>query len=442
MRKRSGLRRKDPHKLIMIILSVLIIALSAIIVCSCAKKKVQVPDTTTSETTTEKQTTTTPATTETESTTPADTVAPVIAGVTDRVVHIGETIAYKKNITVTDDIDPAPKLEVNADGVDISTVGEYTVIYTATDASNNSSVATATIKVVPQEAVSTAQANALADDVLSRIITDDMTDSQKLDAVWWYVHELGYVDIDYGEPEEYLDNGFYFITRMMGNCRCVYGASRILLERLGYKCMIMRNKPDAAQAHYWNLVSLDDGLTWYHFDPVCWGWEEEYVICMVSDEWILSYSQWHNMETYDWDPEGIPATPEWSYDPDGFFGDRMLFDETGFYWNYYGDWYTGGPYQGHNYPGLPYSWGGYYDEEDYYYAEDYDDYYWEDDWDDWDDGWDDDYYDGDNTGEDYSEEDTSAEEYSEEVTTPEEPPADTEETGGEVPPQEESSEEG
>ncbi|MBE6017499.1 MAG: DUF5011 domain-containing protein [Lachnospiraceae bacterium] len=409
------MRRINSHRLILIILAVLIAALVAANIAACARKKEQVPsDTVTSETTTAKQTTTAAQTTETESTTPADTTAPVITGVTDRVVHIGETIAYKKNIVVTDDTDPAPKLEVNADGVDISTVGDYTVIYTATDASLNYSVVTATIKVVPQEDVTTAQAEALADDVLSRIVTDDMTDSQKLDAVWWYVHELGYTDIDYGEPEEYLNNGFYFITRMMGNCRCVYGASRILLERLGYKCMMMRNREDAAQTHYWNLVSLDDGETWYHFDPVCWGWEEEYVICMVSDEWILSYSEWHNMETYDWDPEGVPATPDRSYDPDGYFGDRMLFDESGFYWEYYGDWYEGGTYQGHNYPGLPYSWGGYYDEEDYYYVEDYDDYYEED------------YYDYDEEYEEYYEEDYSDEYTSEEEITSEEIP-DTEE---------------
>ncbi len=426
------MRQKNPHKLIMVILAALIVAVMAVIVAACAKKKEQIPDTTASAATTQATTTTAPTTKETESTTPADTKAPVITGVTDRVVHIGETIAYKKNIIVTDDIDPEPKLEVDASGVDISVVGEYTVIYTATDASNNSTVATAIIKVVPQEAVSTAQANALADDVLSRIITPDMTDSQKLDAVWWYVHELGYVDIDYGEPEEYLDNGFYFITRMMGNCRCVYGASRILLERLGWKCMMMRNREDAAQTHYWNLVSLDDGLTWYHFDPVCWGWEEEYVICMVSDEWILAYSQWHNMETYDWDPEGIPATPEWSYDPDGYFGDRMLFDETGFYWEYYGDWYTGGPYQGHNYPGFPYNWGGDYDEEDYYDAEDYDDYWWDEDLDDWDDDyWEEDYYEED-PSEEYT---TPAEDTSEDITPPEEPeiPEESTEAEGDSP---------
>lgn len=354
---------------------------TVIIIAGCAKKNEQVTllsetQTSPTETVTTQTTAASLATTE-DSTEPVDTIAPVITGVTDRVVHIGETIAYKKDVKVTDDKDPNPKLEINADGVDISTVGEYTVIYTATDASNNSSVATATIKVVPQESVSTAQANALADDVLSRIISDDMTDSEKLDAVWWYIHELGYVDIDYGEPEEYLDNAFYFITRMMGNCRCVYASSRLLLERLGWKCMMMRNREDAAQTHYWNLVSLDNGKTWYHFDPVCWGWEEEYVICMVSDEWILSYSDWHNMETYDWEIDDYPATPDESYDPDGFFGDRCLFDETGFYWEYYGDWYAGGDYQGHNYPGLPYSFGG-YDEDDYYYAEDYDGYYDED----------------------------------------------------------------
>lgn len=270
-----------------------------------------------------------------EETEPEDVTAPVIVGVSDKVVHIGDSVAYKQGVEVYDDTDPEPTLEINADMVDVSTIGEYIVIYIATDASGNVAYDAANVKVVAQESISSDDANALADEILGNIIEEGMSDAQKLDAVWWYVYQLGYVDVDYGTVEEYLDNAYNFLTRMMGNCRCFYAASRLLLERLGYDTMLVRNKDDAAQTHYWNLVSIDGGETWYHFDPTCWGWEEEYEICMVSDEWLLSYSQWHSMETYDWEVSKYPSTPEENYDDD-FFGDRLVFDNTGFHDYYYG----------------------------------------------------------------------------------------------------------
>ena len=61
-----------------------------------------------------------------------DVTPPVISGVEDMTVKVGENISYKKNVTVTDDFDQNVTLDVDASNVNII-VGDYEVFYKAVD---------------------------------------------------------------------------------------------------------------------------------------------------------------------------------------------------------------------------------------------------------------------------------------------------------------------
>ncbi len=238
-----------------------------------------------------------------------DTIAPVIDGVVDLTVHVGDTISYKSGITVTDDIDPSPSLTVDTSGVDLSHIGEYFVFYFAEDASGNTSYDVARVIVAPQRAITSEEAFAVADEIIAAIITDDMTDGQKLTAVYRYLHSLGYVDVDYAEAVDYLENAYYFLTTHRGNCRCYFGASKLILERLGYKTIMVHSFYGAPMTHYWNLVSVDDGVSYYHYDPTCWNWGEDGNINMVTDEWLEEYAKEHDYSPLLWEKEDYPPTP-------------------------------------------------------------------------------------------------------------------------------------
>ena len=58
----------------------------------------------------------------------ADTTPPVITGVQDQTVYVGDTISYKHGVTVTDDKDTDVELVVDNSGVDLETPGTYTVV--------------------------------------------------------------------------------------------------------------------------------------------------------------------------------------------------------------------------------------------------------------------------------------------------------------------------
>jgi len=240
----------------------------------------------------------------------ADNSSPVISGVRDLVVHVDETIDFAKGITVSDDTDPSPTLEIDSSGVDINAVGSYIVIYIASDSSGNRTIDAANVRVVSAEKVSMEDAIALADQVIAEIITDDMDDVQKLNALWWHLYSMGYAEIDYAGVDDYLENAYHFLDSGRGNGKCFYAASRLILERLGFTTMMVENIPEAAREHYWNLVSADGGNTWYHFDPTHWNWVEDGVISMVTDEWLWSFSSRHDYMSHDWDTSRYPATPE------------------------------------------------------------------------------------------------------------------------------------
>ena len=64
-----------------------------------------------------------------------DSQAPVIQGAADITLRAGETAAYFRGVTVQDDRDASPTLEVDSTRVDLSSPGVYPLYHTARDAS-------------------------------------------------------------------------------------------------------------------------------------------------------------------------------------------------------------------------------------------------------------------------------------------------------------------
>ncbi|MGI6072996.1 MAG: hypothetical protein ACOX75_08370 [Lachnospiraceae bacterium] len=244
-----------------------------------------------------------------------DASAPVITGVKDHIVRIGSTIAYKEGVEVTDDLDPVPGLTVDSTDVNLSEVGIYHVVYIASDNAGNTSYAVSCVEVVPMERIIPSEAFELADEVLATIIEENMTPFEQLETVWWYLHDITYTGVDYGPVSDYYTNGYKYLKTRKGDCKCTYAAARLLIEALDFETIMVENRPEAdTYPHYWNLVSIDGGESWYHFDPTCWRWQSDDintidVVCMYTDEQLREFSQNHWNEAHDWIAEDYPATP-------------------------------------------------------------------------------------------------------------------------------------
>ena len=257
----------------------------------------------------------------------ADIVAPVIQGVTPISVTLGDTISYKTGVVVTDNTDDAPVLNIDASNVDLGREGVYKVVYEAKDSSGNSTSVETTVTIKPRSLIGLDQAYEMADKVLAEILTDEMTEEEQLYAVWIYLHRIPYTDISYSD--NYVDNAYYFLEKRAGNCHCYYAASRLMLERMGYLTIDVKNRDHSKLRHFWNLVSVDGGETWYHFDPCGWNWnDKDGLLFMVTDDFLVAFSYSHDFYSHDWEEDLYPATPKEHYGSYDINNDFVRFSDA------------------------------------------------------------------------------------------------------------------
>jgi len=195
----------------------------------------------------------------------ADTTAPVISGVEPLEVAQGETISYKKNVTVTDDHDDKPTLEVDTTEVNSDKRGTYKVTYIATDAAGNSSEVSTTIKIVSAKIAEATEevVYAKADEILSEIITDDMDQKQQAKAVFdWVVNNITYSET--AGIDDLLSAAYKGMFYRVGDCTVKQKTAEVMLNRLGIKNMEIEKIRDH-RGHYWLLIDIGEG--WYHYDP-------------------------------------------------------------------------------------------------------------------------------------------------------------------------------
>ena len=116
-----------------------------------------------------------------------DSTPPVIKGYQDLQVYVGEPIAYKKDLVVTDDYDSAPIIDVDTSKVDLLTPGKYDVTYTARDFSGNESSVSVKLKVSkkPKNYVEPDVVYAEAKKILDEITEPGMSEEEvALQIVW------------------------------------------------------------------------------------------------------------------------------------------------------------------------------------------------------------------------------------------------------------------
>lgn len=218
-----------------------------------------------------------------------DTVAPQIVGVKDLFTYAGNTLAYRTGITVTDDQDENPKLEIDSSGVDLTVPGEYTVTYTAVDHAGNESKATAkvTVREKGKDYVEPDVIYERIDSLMAKFIREDMTDREKVEAVYCWTR----LHFQYGkstDKEDYLQVAYEFLQTKRGDCVSFFSLQKLMLERLGIPTIDVskvKNYPTDSN-HYWLLVSIDKGQNYYHFDNV---WSRQ--LCLVTDKALNAFSK-------------------------------------------------------------------------------------------------------------------------------------------------------
>lgn len=216
-----------------------------------------------------------------------DCDAPVMTGIKDLTVVAGNSISYKSHVTVTDNCEEGLEFTVDNAAVNLNTPGEYNVTYTAKDASGNVTMEIITVTVKARE-YSEEEVNRLADEVLSQIITADMTAEQKVKAIYDYnMSHIRY--ISHSDKSDWVKAAYEGIADGQGDCYVYACTAKVLLTRAGITNMDIQKIP-AKTSHYWNLVDIGDG--WKHFDTT--PRKDHPTIFLWNEAQMMEYSANHN----------------------------------------------------------------------------------------------------------------------------------------------------
>ena len=235
-----------------------------------------------------------------------DTEAPVIAGAINRTAYVKETIAYRTGITVTDNVDPEPKLTIDNSEVDLNTEGIYPVTYTATDFCGNTSSVTVnvTVESVPTGYENIEKLNEKADQLLDKILKPEMTEIERAFEIFRWIR----TNVTWAAgrtPHNYVDQALKALNGTSGDCYTCTVGCKVLLERAGFEVKYME-RSGVPGMHIWLMIKV--GGEWYHMDPSPI-YIRQFICFLGTDAQLKAFGELRpNYYEHDWSK--FPATPE------------------------------------------------------------------------------------------------------------------------------------
>lgn len=220
-----------------------------------------------------------------------DTTAPEFVTIPELSAYVGEAIAYRKGLVVTDNCGGEVALTVDSSAVNPNVPGDYTVRYSASDASGNTSAAETVVHIYSNQ-ITEADLFEKLDEVIARIITDGMSKEQQCRAIYTYVHDnISYVSES--DKSDWVRAAYdaLFVSGS-GDCFNYFAATKAFLIRLGIDHKDIQRTPGAADGtHYWHLVNIgtDEAPRWYHLD--CTRLRAEHTGDLLTDKQVQAYNR-------------------------------------------------------------------------------------------------------------------------------------------------------
>ena len=231
-----------------------------------------------------------------------DTTPPVFVQTVDMEVAMGDSVSYKKAVTVEDDYDENPEITVDSSQVKLTKRGTYKVYFTATDASGNSSKASINVHVVASklDGITMDEVNAKADEVLASILRPGMSQKEQAKAIYDYVvNSITYMEME--TVDDILSGAYRGLFYKRGDCTVNQKTAEVLLNRAGIKNMEIQKIPDT-RGHYWLLIDVGEG--WYHYDAIKQLDGTQIFYWHDADLWNFSNS---HKNTHNYDPSKYPT---------------------------------------------------------------------------------------------------------------------------------------
>lgn len=216
-----------------------------------------------------------------------DKTPPVIEAPEERTVTMGSSVVYRKDVVVTDENGEDINLVIDNSEVDLNTPGEYTVIYSATDAAGNVATAEMNLIVSEEQVLDEEYVRPMVEKIVNQVISDDMSDWDKAYALFQWVRR----NLDYGaagDRSSIWAGAYEGIHDRNGDCYTYYGTYAAMLEVAGIDYIEVR-RVGGESNHWWMLVNVGQG--WYHCDPSPKNNDYPYKCFMQTDAQVEAYTK-------------------------------------------------------------------------------------------------------------------------------------------------------
>jgi hypothetical protein len=232
-----------------------------------------------------------------------DTEPPVFYGIQDLTVLEGETVSYRKGISVRDNRDENVTYQIDSSKVNLYKSGTYQVYYTAKDSAGNKATEVANVIVSPF-VVTEEMLYAKLDPILDDITKSGMTKKEIAYEIYkWIKAHVGYTGSS--DKTDWKKEAYRGIVNGLGDCFTYYAVAEAFLTRAGIDNMRVTRVGGRTQ-HFWNLINCGDG--WYHFDT-CPN-KDKMETFMLTDAEVAAYTKQRGNNYYNFDKSLYPATPE------------------------------------------------------------------------------------------------------------------------------------
>ncbi len=229
---------------------------------------------------------------------------PPVVSASDFEITVGDSVSYKSHISVSDNEDDAPLIEIDNSEVDLDKPGTYTVTYTVTDRAGNSTV-TAVRLTVRDNKVNELDLylSEQSKSILESIIDEDMNDMQKAYAIYNYVKKnIGYSS--YSDKSDYRIAAADGLKKGSGDCFTYFAVSKVLLDAANIqnvdvvKLRLSEDRP----RHYWSLINVGTG--WYHYDSTRFASVAN--LFMVTDAELKKWDNRYYRNCHNYSSDGLP----------------------------------------------------------------------------------------------------------------------------------------
>ncbi len=212
-----------------------------------------------------------------------DTEAPVISAPVSITGYIGEAVAYRKDVNVTDNcfgFDPDTDLTVDSSAVDTSRVGSYKAVYTAKDKAGNTSSCEVTVNIYAEK-IGVDKLMAKIESLSATLgITKSMSKEEQVKRIYEYVNSpalsasganIRFTNESNTDRSDWVLEAYRTLELGVGDCYSYFAASKAFFEYFGIENRdIQRSAGVTTQegTHFWSMVNIgsEKSPRWYYYD--------------------------------------------------------------------------------------------------------------------------------------------------------------------------------